>query len=125
MGFGIGPQIVAVLLVVGLAGAMAIQPTRQLLEQRSRIAEMSRDLRRMRQQNAELATAAERLRDPDYLEQQAREQLGLVRPGETTFIVMPPSRKRKSERPRTERPPSPPGSERGYLERLFEFIGLK
>ena len=123
LGFGIGPQIVAGLLVVGLAGAMAIQPTRQLLEQRARIAEMTRDLRRVERANAKLAVAAERLRDPDYLERQARAQIGLVRPGETTFFVMPPSRKAaaggwKSDNRAAAGPPQV-----SYLERLLLFIG--
>jgi cell division protein FtsB len=123
LGFGIGPQIVAGLLVVGLAGAMAIQPTRQLLEQRARIAEMTRDLRRVERANAKLAVAAERLRDPDYLERQARAQIGLVRPGETTFFVMPPSRKAaaggwKSDNRAAAGPP-----QASYLERLLLFIG--
>jgi cell division protein FtsB len=123
LSFGLGPQLVAVLLVVGLAGAMAIQPTRQLVEQRRRISEMTRDLRRMHRANAELAVVAERLRDPDYLEQQAREH-GLVRPGETTFVVMPPSKsaaRRDRRDPRRAQPPR----QAGYLERLFVFIGWR
>jgi cell division protein FtsB len=123
LGFGIGPQVVAVLLVVGLAGAMAIQPTRQLLEQRARIAEMTRDLRRIERDNARLAVAAERLRDPDYLERQARAQIGLVRPGETTFFVMPPSRKAGAEGRQAPKGPAPRRSRAGYFERLLAFIG--
>jgi cell division protein FtsB len=123
LGFGLGPQIVAVLLVVGLACAMAIQPTRQLLEQRSRIAQMSSDLSRMERSNKELDRLITRLEDPDYLEQQAREQIGLVKPGETTFVVMPPKRKRGArgaDGPRSE------GAARGprtFLERLYTFVG--
>jgi cell division protein FtsB len=125
LSFGIGPQIVAVLLIMGLAGAMAIQPTRQLLEQRARIAEMTRDLRRVERANVELAVAAARLKDPDYLERQARAQIGLVRPGETTFFVMPPKSKpagggrRAPNRAATERSPA------AYLERLVKFIGWR
>jgi cell division protein FtsB len=124
LSFGLGPQLVAVLLVVALAGAMAIQPTRQLVEQRRRIAEMTRDLRRMHRANAELAVAAERLRDPDYLEQQAREQIGLVRPGETTYVVMPPS-KPAARRDRRDARRARPPRQAGYLERLFAFIGWR
>jgi cell division protein FtsB len=125
MSFGLGPQIVAILLVVGLAGAMAIQPTRQLLEQRRRIAEMTRDLRRTQRANAVLAATAARLRDPDHLEHLAREQMGLVRPGETTYMVMPPSRKAAARRrARPQRAPAR-DTDASYLERLFEFIGIR
>lgn len=121
--FGIGPQVVAVLLVVGLAGAMAIQPTRQLLEQRARIAEMSEDLRRIQRANVELARDARRLQDPAYLERQARAQMGLVRPGETTYVVMPPSRKAAAKARRPSRSAAGEPRKASYLERLLTFIG--
>jgi cell division protein FtsB len=126
LSLGIGPQIVIVALVLGLAGAMAIQPTRQLLAQRDRIAQMNQDLSRMRADNERLAAYLERLRDPNYLEQQAREQLGLVRPGETSYVVMPPSRRQSALRDRR----AETGPRRGapgaatFLERLLRFIGV-
>lgn len=122
-GFGVGPQVVAVLLVVGLAGAMAIQPTRQLLEQRARIAEMSQDLRRIQRANVQLARDARRLEDPAYLERQARAQMGLVRPGETTFVVMPPRRKAAAKARESSRATGAKHRKASYLERLMTFIG--
>ena len=120
--FGIGPQVVAVLLVVGLAGAMAIQPTRQLLEQRARIAEMSRDLRRIERSNVALAADVGRLEDPAYLERQARAQMGLVRPGETTYVVMPPSRKAASRARKRSSGEADELRKPSYLHRLIGFI---
>ncbi|CAN5604676.1 hypothetical protein BH24ACT26_BH24ACT26_14990 [soil metagenome] len=122
---GVGPQVVAVLLVVVLAGAMAIQPTRQLLAQRNRIAQMTAELRRTETLNRRLEIYLTRLNDPDYIEQQARAQLGLVRPGETTYVVMPPAKRAGKDRRRAAlraRPsrPAPPG----FVERLLDFIGL-
>jgi cell division protein FtsB len=125
LNLGIGPQVTVVVLVVVLAGAMAIQPTRQLLAQRARIAEMSEELRRTQTANSELEAYIDRLENPDYIESRARSELGLVRPGETTFVVMPPTkraarrRERKAERPRSA-PPAPPG----FIERVLHFIGL-
>ena len=124
LSFGIGPQVVAVVVVLGLAGAMAIQPTRQLLEQRARIQEMAEQLRQLRAARARLEAYLERLRSPDYIEQEARRQFGLALPGETAYIVMPPTRKdRRADRARgTARPErrAPPG----FLERLLRFIGI-
>jgi hypothetical protein len=51
---GAGPQIVAVLLVLGLFGAMAIEPTRQLMEQRDRIAGMADELTKVERSNHRL-----------------------------------------------------------------------
>ena len=120
---GIGPQIVVIALLVGLAGAMAIQPTRQLLAQRARIEQMTDELKRVQKANVRLEAYLTRLNDPDYLEQQARAQLGLVRPGETTYVVMPPrERKERRDRPADRRRDAP--AQPGFLGRLFDFIGL-
>jgi cell division protein FtsB len=121
---GVGPQIVAVLLVLGLFGAMAIEPTRQLMEQRERIAGMAQELGKVERSNRKLEARIRRLRDPDFIEQRAREQVGLVRPGEVTYVVMPPSRSRsgRSRRARVEEPV--PVWEPGFLDGLVQFIGL-
>lgn len=120
---GIGPQIVVIALLVGLAGAMAIQPTRQLLAQRARIEQMRAELATVQKANVRLEAYITRLSDPDYLEQQARAQLGLVRPGETAYVVMPPKarddrREGRADRRRKAR------AEPGFIARLFDFIGL-
>jgi cell division protein FtsB len=122
---GIGPQVTVVVLVVVLAGAMAIQPTRQLLAQRGRIADMSEELRRIEATNDELEAYIARLNDPDYIEQRARAELGLVRPGETTFVVMPPRRhadqgRGADRRARNRARPAPPN----FAERVLDFIGV-
>jgi cell division protein FtsB len=121
---GAGPQIVAVLLVLGLFGAMAIEPTRQLMAQRERIASMAQELGRVEKSNRRLEARVRRLRDPDFIEQRAREQVGLVRPGETTYVVMPPTRAHSGRRtrPRAEEPA--PVREPGFFEGLVDFIGL-
>lgn len=124
---GIGPQLIALGLVLGLAGAMAIRPTKQLLEQRGRISQMSRELRRLDEANNGLGRYIRRLRDPDYIEQQAREEMGLVRPGETTYVVVPPAHKAgRAERGGAGRGQQGSGRRRpGWLERLFGFLGWR
>ena len=120
---GRSPQIVAFILVLGLVGAMGIQPTRRLLEQRDRISSTAADLRAVQVGNERLERQIARLNDPDYLEQRAREQIGLVRPGETTYVVMPPSETEQAKRKRASRkvePPPPPG----FVDLLLHFIGL-
>ena len=121
---GMGPQIVALLLILGLLGAMAIEPTRQLIEQRERIDGMSQDLGEIQRSNRRLDARIERLKDPDFLEQRARD-IGLVRPGETAYVVMPPSRARAkaaaSDKPKRVAPPAQPG----FVEGLLEFVGLR
>ena len=124
--WGAGPQIVIVCLIIGLFGALAIEPTRQLLEQRARISGMATDLERVERSNERLENRVARLKDPDFLEQRARTQIGLVRPGETTYVVMPPSRRadRRSDGHRRKQAraesPEPPGLIEGFLN----FLGL-
>lgn len=122
---GIAPQAIVLVLVLGLAAAMAIQPTRQLLAQRERIAGMKEELRGMQGSNHKLETRIARLTDPDYLEQRAREQIGLVRPGETTYLVMPPSKKANKTKPKrpAHKPVRVPPPD-GFVERVLDFIGI-
>ena len=120
------PQLVTVALVLGLVGAMAIQPTRQLLAQRDRIGAMSGGLNALERDNRRLEERLERLNDPDFLEQEAR-RVGLVRPGETTYVVVPPSRKelrgdnKPGARPEVAAEPDDPG----FLQNFLHFIGLR
>jgi cell division protein FtsB len=123
--FGIGPQAVMILLVLGLVGAMAIQPTRQLMEQRTRIEGMADDLSRLQALNRELEARVARLQDPDYIEQEARDKAGLVMPGETTYVVMPPSHRGRPDRTAPQLPSADaPPSEPAFLEGFLEFIGV-
>jgi hypothetical protein len=104
---------------------MAIEPTRRLLEQRDRIRGLQADLDEIRTANRGLADRIRRLLDPDYLEQEAR-ALGLVRRGERSFVVLPPSRRaterRARRRARAARPV--PHAPANFLERALEFVGL-
>ena len=120
---GPGPQIVIVVLIVGLFGALAIEPTRQLLEQRERLAGMRNDLRKVETSNERLEERIERLKDPDFLEQRAR-SLGLIRQGETTFIVMPPSDSKKAQKERTAQRAQPPPAPPSLLESFLQFVGV-
>lgn len=120
---GLGSQVIIVVLVVGLFGALAVEPTRQLLEQRERLAGISDDLSQVERSNERLETRIDRLKNPDFLEQRAR-ALGLVRAGETTYIVMPPSHDRsKGNRRRSAESGSPP-PEPALIERFLNFVGI-
>jgi cell division protein FtsB len=122
---GVLPQIIALVLVLGLAGAMAIQPTRQLFAQRDRISDMSDDLNSINESNRELNDRVDRLNDPDYLEQIARDS-GFARPGETVYNVVPPSRKEMKERAKRKASKSEPAPEPepSFMERFMNFVGL-
>lgn len=129
MGLGPWPRVIVALLILGVIGAMAIEPTRQLIEQRKRIAAMSSDVNEIESANATLEARIDRLKDPDYIEQRAREQIGLILPGETSYVVMPPSRKaqkRQAEREKAaaEQEATTEADEPGAIEGFLDFIGF-
>jgi cell division protein FtsB len=91
--FGMGAQVIALVLVLGLVSAMAIQPTRELLAQQHRINATARELHKTESANRRLDARIARLRNPDFIEEQARAEIGLVRPGEIPYVVMPKVKK--------------------------------
>lgn len=120
---GVAPQIVAVGLILVMVGAMAIVPTRQLIEQQRRIEAMGSDLSQIERSNSRLEARIERLKNPDFIEQRAREQMGLVRPGETSYLVLPPSRSARDTSKKADvLPPAP--REPGFIEGVLGFIGF-
>ncbi len=120
---GIGPQVVVALLVIGLLSAMAIEPTRQLLEQRARISGMAGDLDELERSNSRLGARIDRLQDPDFLEQRARE-IGLVRPDETAIVVMPPSDRMAKKEPKRRPDKSSTPRPLNFIEGFLNFVGL-
>lgn len=79
-------------LLAALAGALtltAIAPARQAISQQKLIHTEKQKLQELTTKNAELAARLERLKDVEYMELLAREQLGLVKPGEVSFVVVP------------------------------------
>lgn len=69
-------------VLVGTRGLPAV------LEARRQLSEASQDLARVRADNARLREEIQRLRsDPAAIEELARRDLGLVRPGEKVFII--------------------------------------
>ena len=66
-------------------------PVRGWWEQRSEISSARAELEAIEADNAELQRRLERIEDPEELERIARRDLGLVREGEESYTVLPPS----------------------------------
>lgn len=120
-----GPQVVAGLLLIGLLVAMATKPLMQLTAQKERLEQMSGDLSKLEGDNANLEARIERLKDPDYIEQKAREQAGLVRPGEIPYVVMPPSKEARAAKSKpAPEAAAPIPEDKGIVQRFLEFAGF-
>ena len=111
--------ILAVVLCV-LALALTV-PLRQYLAQRGKVAQL-----RAKQQQAQarvdaLEAQKQRLQDPAYVEQLARERLHFVRPGEVPYILLTPS-----PTPKPVAPGTPEGKRVGgggpWYSRLWDTV---
>jgi cell division protein FtsB len=81
------------LVVVGLGGLLFlfILPGRTWLQQRSAMSNAEHRLHVLDQENAALARRAAQLQSSAYVEQIARDQYGLVLPGERAYGILPPT----------------------------------
>jgi len=66
-----------------------VVPLRTYMSQRDRLTELRRQSVVLQQQNELLKSQIRQLQDPAYLERIARECLGMLKPGEIGFIVVP------------------------------------
>ena len=90
------------LVVVGLAVALLALQIRlwtgtgsraEVATLEARVAAQRNENRRLAEQNALLEAEVRVLKeDPDSLEARARSELGMIRDGETFFMVLPPAR---------------------------------
>jgi cell division protein FtsB len=83
------PRAGVLAFVCVLVLTFAVAPLRAYLGQRDQMATLSGQMRTLDVQNADLRSQATRLQDPTYLQQLARECLGMVRPGEIAFVTVP------------------------------------
>ena len=83
------PRAAVLVFSVFLVGMFAIAPTRAFFDQRAQMRQLEQQAADLAQQNAELQARIADLNEPATLERMARECLGMVRPGETAYVVIP------------------------------------
>jgi cell division protein FtsB len=64
-------------------------PARQFYREQTQTKAAEQKLAALKRESADLESQLARLKDPAYLERLAREELGVVRPGEIGFVVVP------------------------------------
>jgi cell division protein FtsB len=90
---------VGLLVVLGVAVAALVAPVRQLVTQERRVADTRRQISDFETSNGELSRRIRTLESDVEIERLAREDLGLVRPGEEPYVLVPGD-------PAAEPPPS-------------------
>lgn len=109
--------VVAVAAAVILGGVF---PFRQMIDQQRQVAATQEKLATLEAENASLADDAAALETPSEIERIAREDLGLVRPGETSFSV--------ENLPQTKAPGAADGvddtgeTDRSLFTRVWDFL---
>lgn len=111
--------ILAVVLCV-LALALTV-PLRQYVAQRGKVARLRAKQAQAQARVDALEAQKQRLQDPAYVEQLARERLHFVRPGEVPYILLTPS-----PAPAPVKPGTPAGKEVGgegpWYSRLWDTV---
>jgi cell division protein FtsL len=85
-----GPARIAIMSLILVAILfLFVFPTRSFLAQRHQIGAAQHDLDVLQAQNRKLEDEAARLKTPAEIEQIARTQYGMTRPGEQAYAVVP------------------------------------
>ncbi len=111
--------VVALVAVVLVLAVMMLGPLRSLVEAESHVADLERSRRRLQAQVANLEERRDALHDLHELELIAREDLGMVMPGEVAFVVVSPhseAQEAREDAGRWRAPPQP------WYRRLFEDV---
>jgi cell division protein FtsB len=77
------------LVIVGALLVAAMYPLRAYLAERSQITGLEQQVGELERQKADYDRQIAQLQDPQYLERMARECLGMIKPGEIGFVVVP------------------------------------
>ncbi|HEU4868498.1 MAG TPA: septum formation initiator family protein [Actinomycetota bacterium] len=107
-------------LVVGALALTGVAPARQAFQQREQLAQVEAKVSALQERNDELTGRLNRLSDIAYMEKLAREQLGLIRPGETAYVVVPAPAPLK---PVSDVEPEPQGIRQRTAEWIKDLIG--
>jgi cell division protein FtsB len=112
--------VLAVLLLGALALTVSgILPFRQLISQQNQIERSQEQLTALRDENDALAEDIEMLGTDAEIERLAREQFGLVRPGEVAYVVVTPDEPLAIE---TAPDPVVRSDERPWWKRVWGFV---
>jgi cell division protein FtsL len=112
--------LIAVLLLTALAITLAgIFPFRQMIAQQRQVDQTQAHLDTLVEENRALEDKVAALNSPAEIERIAREQFGLVRPGETSYVVDTPT---EAVPPSLAPPAEEVVDERSLLQRFWDFL---
>lgn len=112
------PLIVGLVALLGLSVVMLSGPLQSYWHGRERVALLEAKHEALTTEIADLEARAEALHDPDEIELLAREHLGLVRPGEVAYAIVPP----EVDRPQITAPRDVASEPLPWYRRLWDTL---
>ena len=113
------PYVVAFLAATGFALVVVSGPIQTWLTQRDLVDQREGILAVLDEENDRLHDRVRELNDPDTIEAEAREQQGMVRPGEVPYVIVPPDADSERISPDLTDVPT---DERGWVTRAWEAV---
>lgn len=112
------PLLAGILTVLVLAMVMLSGPLQNYLGAHERVETLEAQATALERANSRLRQQVADLRDPEHIELLAREEHGMVFPGQLAYVIVPP----ESERPRITDPVDPDEVERPWYERAWRRL---
>jgi len=113
--------VLAVLLLAGLALTVSgILPFREIITQQRQIERSQAQLSALEGENSTLTEDITMLGTDAEIERIAREQYGLVRPGEVAYVVVTPSG--SAVVPTSQEDPVVRSDQRAWWQRMWDFV---
>lgn len=106
-------------LLMGAAFLTQVVPYRQILDSQRRVDTARTELEELKVENEALQADVDALGTPEEIEKLAREKLGYVRPGETSFVVLDPLESGSTPQPAVETVEVEPKT---WVDKIWEFI---
>lgn len=110
------PMLATTLVFFLAVMLVGLVPFRQILTQRQAVSDAEERLVALEQANSQLEDELSALQTPVEVERRAREDFGLVRPGEVAYIVVPED---PVDPPITESSPAEDGS---WFDAIVDFF---
>lgn len=112
------PFAIGLIGVLALAVVMLSGPFQSYMDGRARVEALQAKVEALDAENTSLEQRRADLRDPDNVELLAREQQGMIRPGEVPYSIVPP----EVERPLITTPPQASQPDVPWQRRLWEAV---
>lgn len=106
-------------LLMGAAFLTQVVPYRQIIDSQRRVDSARAELGALQAENEMLQTDVDALGTTEEIEKLAREKLGYVRPGETSFVVLDPLDSNSKLTPEVEPTQVEPKT---WVDKMWEFI---